>query len=352
MFGSKHYVPVLRWKRAEWGALRDLADADRDGTTPLFEWVPHDLIRAKRSVDIQLALCADTVRDAWGERPLFVDAALLPATLRTTGGHHVWDAFAVEAAGRRIVPTVALDRGVDEIEAARRAAASFRAGMALRLRRADLARLRLASDITALVRALGTTPAEVDLILDYGLTDANAPGISYALGLIPTLAAWRTLTAVNGAFPKDLSGFRTVGTHRHPRSDWEWWRRQALATPPLARIPAYGDYLTQHPVFSPPPPRANFSASIRYAADSDWVIMRGEGVFNDGGPGFAQWPANAQMLCFEPEYAGPAYSAGDQYISTMAAQTAKPGNAESWLRAGLSRHLTLTARQVAALPIP
>ena len=34
MFDRQHYVPVLRWKRGEWTALRDIGDADRGA--------PHD----------------------------------------------------------------------------------------------------------------------------------------------------------------------------------------------------------------------------------------------------------------------------------------------------------------------
>lgn len=29
MFDHNHYVPVLRWKRGEWNALRDVGAADR-----------------------------------------------------------------------------------------------------------------------------------------------------------------------------------------------------------------------------------------------------------------------------------------------------------------------------------
>ena len=77
--------------------------------------------------------------------------------------------------------------------------------------------------------------------------------------------------------------------------------------------------------------------------------MRGEGVFTDDGPGYAQWPANAQLLSAREEFCGPGFSEGDRYIETMGAQMAKTGNAETWLRAGLNHHLVFTARQIAKL---
>lgn len=48
MFDHKHYIPVLRWKRAEWKALGDLASGDRDRVTPLLELTPLSF-RAKKN---------------------------------------------------------------------------------------------------------------------------------------------------------------------------------------------------------------------------------------------------------------------------------------------------------------
>lgn len=115
-----------------------------------------------------------------------------------------------------------------------------------------------------------------------------------------------------------------------------------------AEVSALGDYTIQHGVYYPPPERANFSASIRYASDDHWVIMRGESVFKDEGPGFDQWPANAQMLLDRPEFGDPEYSCGDSYIYEMAQQTERTGNASTWLGAGVNRHLTFVGRQVAS----
>ena len=39
MFGPKHYVPILKWKRAEQSALQALNDKDKQGMTPLIQFV-------------------------------------------------------------------------------------------------------------------------------------------------------------------------------------------------------------------------------------------------------------------------------------------------------------------------
>jgi hypothetical protein len=42
MYDHKHYVPVLRWKRAERIALKSMFEEDRVRLTPLIELTPRD----------------------------------------------------------------------------------------------------------------------------------------------------------------------------------------------------------------------------------------------------------------------------------------------------------------------
>ena len=77
--------------------------------------------------------------------------------------------------------------------------------------------------------------------------------------------------------------------------------------------------------------------------------MRGEGVRNPDGPGYYQWPAQAQLLCEQQEFMGEPFSEGDRYISEMGRQSVRPGNAETWLKAGINHHLTLAVCQIANL---
>ena len=77
--------------------------------------------------------------------------------------------------------------------------------------------------------------------------------------------------------------------------------------------------------------------------------MRGEGIRNDDGPGYAGYLGNAILLVGRPEYCGENFSAGDQYIKQMSAQTKRTGSPETWIRAGINHHLTFVVRQIARL---
>ena len=47
-FDTKHYVPILRWKKAERAALSQLVDGDSARLTPLIELVPDTFVREDR----------------------------------------------------------------------------------------------------------------------------------------------------------------------------------------------------------------------------------------------------------------------------------------------------------------
>jgi len=352
-FDHRHYVPVLRWKRGEWNALRLIEDDDRDLITPLIELAPKDFrdwrSRGPGFVKEELEKRVGCVKEVWGERPVFFDGVLLDPDMRATGGLHPVELAAgvLASGGAGAVPVIGLGRDPAYEAAVGAAAKVLGHGVALRLRLPDLLRRTLDSDLARLLQNAPNVN-EIDLIVDLGVIHAGVPTVRQILDRVGTPNRWRTFTVICGAFPKDLSDFRP-GEHTLERSDWMWWRNQVLGTPRPPRLPAYGDYTTQHGSFSEPPPRPNFSASIRYTAEDHWVIMRGEGVFTDGGPGFAQWPANAMMLCEREEYCGEDFSAGDAYIQRMAIQTANTGNAETWLSASVNHHLVYSARQVASL---
>jgi hypothetical protein len=100
-------------------------------------------------------------------------------------------------------------------------------------------------------------------------------------------------------------------------------------------------------LFREPVAVPNFSASVRYTIEEEYVVLRGEGVLNESGPGYGQWNAWAALLIERPEFFGQAFSAGDQYIVEHATDSRSTGSAQSWLQAGFSHHLTATALQVA-----
>lgn len=362
MFDHNHYVPIMRWKRGEYIALRRLVDQEQSRITPLAEIPPErDSGSEKRALSLNTRLdrTAEQIEENWGDRYLFIDLGLLDANLRATGNRHPVTVLfeAARKRGSQLIPVTALDRNAAYQRSVAEIILADKRGACIRLFDRDIANPGLIKQLRELLVFLNLEAESTDILLDF-LVVQNAP-LTYpaALNRLPDLYSWRTVTIAGGSFPVDLSGL-SVGEHLLPRLEWQKWRKLVTKQLPSLRLPTFGDYTTQHPVYRLhllPPGRINYSASIRYTTDEHWLVMRGEGVFNDDSAGFAQFPANAILLRDRPEFCKRDYSYGDNYIYEKASQleatgrVKKPGNAETWLRAGVNHHMTFVVHQIANL---
>ncbi len=328
------YAPLLRWKQAERLSLRDLYSYDADRVLPIVEVVPS-ILRSEN-----LSKLPQQLNDSWGGRRMVVDGSP-PAVPRYRQAEAVYSGLAELAPllDVEIAPVVVPHDDDSTLAAATGLSKASRGGVALRV---------LSSEtplIAGLLRRTNGRPETMDLIVDFGVVGRADRRYKAVVGALPLIEQWRSVTFLGGSFPKDLSGLE-VGQHVLPRHDWVAWREMAASR--AGRCPLFGDYTIQCAVYSEPPAFANFSASIRYTTAEAWVVMRGEGVRNPTGAGYAQWPANAQLLCERPEFCGATFSRGDGYIEKMGASPPTTGNPSSWLRASINHHLSLASRQAAS----
>lgn len=355
MFDHRCYVPILRWKRGEWVALRCLTEEVRTSLTPLVEVTPKSFAPRRDgslpTVSEALSKVAQDLASNWGWRPVFLDLWHLRADLRSENGLHALVYLAAEARSRGAspIPVTGVGRGAEYQAAVASAAAGVASGVCIRLLSGDLDRPSLESDIEALLSRLEVERAQTDLIVDLQFVGDTLPDWSWVLRSIPHQQSWRTLTVASGSFPRDLIRF-SVGEHRVRRADWLGWLRVARTAGASERLPTFADYAIQHGVYREPPDRANVSASIRYTSHENWVIMRGRGLRTENGPGSAQYHAEARWLCQSPEiFCGRNFSYGDGYIYERSVRTDPPGSPETLLRAGFNHHITFVARQIASL---
>ena len=96
-------------------------------------------------------------------------------------------------------------------------------------------------------------------------------------------------------------------------------------------------------------PKVPTPAPAAWATESYWLIARGEALRSKKSPGNKQYYGNAQLLCEHEEIEEATFSYGDKYLWSAANRQAGPGNPTTWIAAGENHHITLTARQVAAL---
>ena len=159
---------------------------------------------------------------------------------------------------------------------------------------------------------------------------------------------WRRVILAAASFPIDLSEVDAATSTTIPRREWQLWRalqRRRTGLPQQGII--YSDYAIAHPLPRELDPRfMMMSASIRYTTDEDWLVVKGRNVRQYG---FEQYFDLCRTLVELPEFYGPTFSWGDEYIARCAAREVGPGNATTWRKVGTNHHITVVVRAIANL---
>ncbi len=362
MFDSRHYVPILKWKRAEQGALKLLGEESKKHITPLIQFVmpkekPEEqleevVLRFKK----QILKIPEKLLEVWGNTPIFIDFSLLfTITLKVKSIKAILqEGYKL---GATFIPVIYLNDDRQIIETACLLAKENRSGICLRLICSDFSDLtKLNKDITELLSSMKLANEDIDLLVDIKEVEGNRNKYVKYLDLsqkIPNLLKWRTFIFASGAFPKDLSECKFDDENLIPRFDWKNWKDK-LNDRILQRKPAFADYTIQHPIYYEVSQFFHPTTSIKYTLENEWLIMKGKRQK------FALYLANAAILVKDERFYGENFSYGDKYIARKADHYPKymkeksrgldikgTGSTETWLRTGINHHLALVAHQIA-----
>jgi len=360
MFDHRHYIPILKAKGGELLALRDLSPQAKAMLTPLLEMQPpswdFEDDKPSKTVKSQLDTAISKIGRAWtGNGPAFVDTRLLEES-EVEGGDNplCYVLHQLEPVGVECIPVVYLSSGAKHTECARRHVENVDRGCCLRLTLEDINADSLEEDIESLRESLGIEREHIDLILDL---EAFSPSESArvliaakaCLQSVPSLTAWRTLTLAGTSFPVNMSEFSASSANSIPRTELAVWD-MLVRSPKTPRLPAFGDYAIQHPDLVELDPRIiTMSASVRYATDADWLLLRGRSVRKHG---FKQYEDLCKKLAGRSEFLGGDHCWGCDYIQKCGSGTESHGNAMTWRRVGTVHHVTLVADQISNYPAP
>lgn len=365
MFGTKHYVPILKWKRAEQSALEGLNDEQKRNITPLIQFVmpkPKSFDSPEKQFESVISQFKEKtpqipqqILKLWGPAPIFVDFSLLYTTPLKTESLVNMTALAHQL-GLHLIPVMNLSDDAEFKKAIRSSAKKYSSGICLRLVPHDLAdTVKLNKEIKNFLTQSGLSEKEVDLLLDTKEIAGSGAYLAFvnAGQKIDSLPKWRTFIFASGAFPADLSTCKIDEENLISRLDWRNWRVQ-IARKDTVRQPTFADYTIQHPIYKESSQFFHPTTSIKYALDDSWLIMKGKKQK------FELYLANAKLLADDKaRFYGESFSSGDKYISDKAKhypvyiknpKVKGTGSTEGWLTAGINHHLVLTGHQIANLP--
>lgn len=363
MFDHTHYVPILKGKEGEYGALKELTPSVKGGMTPLIEIppIPWDFTNEApaKTIDEHLAKVTDKLKGCWPiKTPLFIDLLWIPDTERMSDGNHPLT-FILDSARSKdlyLIPVTGVSRDKDYQAAIKDAVVKDKRGYCIRLDNDDFGEFgTLGAKINDLLGEIGVAPSEVDLLLDFKEISSSQTAVvtiaaNSLISTLPYITDWRTLTFAGTGFPPDLSDVSASSVSTIPRSEWVVWQSLVGPSSTITRRPSLGDYGISHPAAVEIDPRVmKMSANLRYTTDTDWLILKGRNVRDHG---FEQFHELCRQLIARTEYKGAGFSWGDREINDCAARTTNPGNATTWRKVGTNHHLTLVVGQIASLSAP
>ncbi len=361
MFDDKHYVPILKGKNGEFGALQSMTSAAKGLVTPLIEIPPipwdHRNDSPAKTIDQHLLKVDGKLQKSWGlDHTFFVDLLWIAERETMCDGTHPMACLFERARqrGLKAIPVTGLARGEGYQQACRKIIADDKRGVCVRLQKEDFEESQnLNAQIAGLLNSLLVSPPETDLLLDLGSlhTDSGKASVDVLslIKAVPNLRRWRSFVLGATGFPVDLMGLPPSEISQVWRSEWALWRRIS-ADPDVPRAPRFADYAIAHPQPPEVDPRImRPSASIRYTTDDVWLILKGKNLKDHG---YRQFHDVSKNLVNNSAYLGPQFSWGDRYISDCARRHASCGNLTTWRMVGTSHHIAFVTQQIANLSSP
>lgn len=351
MFDYNHYVPILKAKDGEFGALSELPEEIKNRISPLIDIFNSD---SKKPLEKRLDRIANRIATSWGsECHIFVDLFGIDLEERVSGGEHPLN-FTFDRLRQlnvKAIPTTGFDRDEAYDEAIEKTVKADNRGVCIRLLIDDMESTdELEDNLESLLSDLDISYEDAHLLLDFRELKVDEIGMATETAInairdLPNINDWCTLTVTASGFPGSLKEIGTHATGKIPRTDYKLWNALINRRKEIKRLPSFGDYGIQHPDLLELDwriiPRV---PNIRYTLPFEWLIIRGGSTKKYGS---RQTHQLSRDLLSMPEYYGGTFCWGDNYISLCAQEADGPGNMTTWRKVGTNHHLTLVSSQVA-----
>lgn len=370
MFTSKHYVPILKWKRAEQVALEMLEERYKNHISPLIELVmpkPKSLFKDKKKkikktveelfnelIEVfrtnRIFEIPDEIIKYWGSRPAFIDFSLLYTLSLKTESIKIIIENATKK-GAVLIPILNLSDNEEIKKEIRNILKKYNHGVCFRIVAGDLQDTnKLNNDLEHILQYLNVTRDNIDLLVDI---KENGEAYDRYFNLsqeINGLGKWRNFIFACGTFPENLKDCNIDEPKLIPRVEWIGWL--SIRGNQIKRVPIFSDYTVRNPIYNEKLQFYHSTSSIKYALENDWLILKGKKKR------FDIYLASAAELIKDQRFYKEGFSYGDKFIAEKAKhfklfvknpEIKGTGNTEMWLRAFINHHLTLTVHKIANL---
>ncbi len=348
---ENQYVPVLKWRQAEYQSLFKLNTKQKAEVVPLIVIPPIEYDFEKReptrTVQEHIDKFINRYFVKWETRGAFIDIFPDLHDAKMDNGESVLQYIFDYLNEKECNAVPVLSRLPDTIYHCCSIALKNENGIAVRIHPDNILDDSMASCLEHLTQVAGFSNEDIDIIVDIKKPESFEPVGEFASALVGLFNSihhideYRSFILLGTSIR--LPEIQKPGGHLF-RYEWALYKEILKLRKSLSRVPTFGDYTIETPDFAS---NLDFtkispSAKIVYTTDNDWYVVKGIAYKKD----------TKQMISLSKEimkskyYKGPDFSYGDKRIKEIVDQQAKPGNLTTMKNVGISHHLSFILEQL------
>lgn len=381
------YVPILKWKTAEYTALKNVDPDQKKQIAPVAEIVLPSVSRIKdkekntKKSDTEMHFemveklktdkvhkISDEFVKAWKGHKIYVDVtnlhdeertnelklSILETIIKESHKKNVFGIPVVNISDNKIiisgVKKILVGGSVDEV--------------CLRVSVPNLKNIEeLDNKIAYLLSEFAIPYNKVHLLVDLKHIDdsVNYESLFSEAQKISKLEKFHTFIFSSGCFPVDMTDCTFEEPTYIQRVDWVNWKQYSLDSS-VIRVPVFSDYAIRFPLYDGRLQFFESTSTIKYTLKDQWMIIKGKKRALD------LYLAHASFFVHLPEFEEATYgkkgafSYGDKCIEekaqhfvpySIAKEAGKnirgTGTASLWIGYSMSHHFALVMRQLSNL---
>ncbi len=349
------YVPILKWKQGEQGALKLLSVETKKRILPLIE-VPARVFDFEKkaymkTIEKHIEKIPQTILKSWNN-PFYFDISNLNCEYLSDGTYiyeHFDDNFE-NSAYLNYIPVYNPDLNknikyfTDCIKKDRI--------IAIRLKFNKIISLsEYLQEIVANLEITGSYMSKIDLIIDIEYIKENEDiktlkMLTYELNNLSSLYNWRYITLAGTSFPESLSILQKNSYCNIPRTYFTMYSN-LINKNTFNRSFLFGDYCISNPKTADDidPRILNAACNIRYTKKSKYLVVKGISFKKNGGK---QYKTLCKCILSNTKNFNRKFSYGDEYIEDCANDLVNTGNPTTWRKMGTIHHITLLVKQLSS----
>lgn len=334
----KKYVPILKWKRGERIAFRNLSPSIKNNMIPLFNIMKNETIEAfikntSRDWGIKIPFYVDFHSDFIKKRKLEVNS-FMQALLENAINSNLY-----------IIPVITTARDIDFMHIINSKFDALTNGYAIRINTKDFDNFD--NNIKEIIYEINNiNNKKIDLIIDLASVELPKEVLCTLSNIVDSIIEkskrfnFSNIILGGSSFPQYLIGLKKYQISSIVRKEWIIWNEVHKKNP----FVIYADYGPDDPFELDLSDGATIIPTIRYTFDDYWYIFRGE--YNPARPrDYSQFHKLSQQLINNAIYCGKGYSWGDKKIYDCAKKecigiNCNHGNLESWVQIATNHHVT------------